>query len=128
VILFSALGIGNPHMVIVVDDVNQCDLETFGPILEAHPFFPERVNVGFMQVVDRKNFTLRVFERGVGETLACGTGACAAVVAGCLLQLLDDNVLVNLPGGSLTIKWAGAGYSVTMTGPATSVFHGQITI
>jgi diaminopimelate epimerase len=128
VILFSALGIGNPHMVIVVDDVNQCDLETFGPILEAHPFFPERVNVGFMQVVDRKNFTLRVFERGVGETQACGSGACAATVAGFQLGILDAETTAQLTGGTLQLEWQGEANPVMMTGETALVFQGEIIV
>jgi diaminopimelate epimerase len=127
-ILFSALGIGNPHMVIVVDDVNQCDLETFGPILEAHPFFPERVNVGFMQVVDRKNFTLRVFERGVGETQACGSGACAATVAGFQLGILDAETTAQLTGGTLQLEWQGEANPVMMTGETALVFQGEIIV
>jgi diaminopimelate epimerase len=128
ILTISAISIGNPHAVTIVDNVATALVASQGPEIEAHSHFPNKVNAGFMAIKSRREIDLRVFERGVGETLACGTGACAAVVAGCLLQLLDDNVLVNLPGGSLTIKWAGAGYSVTMTGPATSVFHGQITI
>jgi len=126
VILFSALGIGNPHMVIVVDDVNQCDLETLGPILEAHSFFPERVNVGFMQIDDRKNFTLRVFERGVGETQACGSGACAAMAAGVQLGILDTETTAQLAGGKLQLEWQGEGNPVMMTGETAMVFQGEI--
>jgi len=99
-----------------------------GPQLERHEHFPKRVNVGFMQVVADNEINLRVFERGVGETLACGTGACAAVVAGQLRQLTGDDVKVNLPGGSLQIQWAGPGEPVMMTGPAATVFHGQVKI
>jgi diaminopimelate epimerase len=127
-ILFSALGIGNPHMVIVVDDVNQCDLETLGPILEAHAFFPERVNVGFMQIDDRKNFTLRVFERGVGETQACGSGACAAMAAGVQLGILDTQTTAQLTGGKLQLEWQGEGNPVMMTGDTAVVFQGEIIV
>lgn len=124
----SAVSMGNPHAVLVVDIVKSAPVETLGPVLESHPRFPARVNVGFMQVVSRSEINLRVFERGVGETLACGTGACGAVVAGRLRGLLDDTVKVNLPGGSLRIVWPGEGQSVIMTGPAVTVFHGQIKI
>jgi diaminopimelate epimerase len=123
---FSSLAIGNPHMTIVVDDVNQCDLETLGPILEAHAFFPERVNVGFMQIEDRKNFSLRVFERGVGETKACGSGACAAMAAGVLLGMLDFETTVQLTGGKLELEWQGEGNPVMMTGETAMVFQGEI--
>ena len=125
-ILFSALGIGNPHMVIVVDDVNQCDLERLAPILSAHSFFPEGVNVGFMQIYDRKNFTLRVFERGVGETKACGSGACAAMVAGVQLGILDTETTVQLTGGRLHLEWEGEGSPVMMTGETVMVFQGEM--
>jgi diaminopimelate epimerase len=125
-IQFSALAIGNPHMVIVVDDVNQCNLETLGPILEAHSFFPERVNVGFMQIDDRKNFTLRVFERGVGETKACGSGACAAMAAGVQLGILDTQTTAQLTGGELQLEWQGEGNPVMMTGETAMVFQGEI--
>lgn len=124
----SAVSMGNPHAVLVVDNVKSAPVETLGPVLESHPRFPARVNVGFMQVVSRSEINLRVFERGVGETLACGTGACGAVVAGRLRGLLDEKVKVNLPGGSLRIVWPGEGQSVIMTGPAVTVFHGQIKI
>lgn len=124
----SAVSMGNPHAVILVDNVATAPVATLGPLIENHVRFPKRVNAGFMQVVSRSEINLRVFERGSGETLACGTGACAAVVAGILRQLLDNNVKVNLPGGSLHISWAGAGQPVMMTGPATTVFHGQVRI
>jgi len=124
----GAVSMGNPHAVTVVDDVNTAAVETWGPQIEAHKHFPERVNAGFMDIVSRQEINLRVYERGVGETQACGTGACAAVVAGRVQNLLDSDVKVNLPGGSLYIKWAGVGESVIMTGPATTVFHGQIKI
>ncbi len=124
----SAVSMGNPHGVLLVDSVTTAAVAEIGPILEKHARFPARVNVGFMQIVSRSEINLRVFERGVGETLACGTGACGAVVSGRLRGLLDDKVKVNLPGGSLQIQWAGEGQSVIMTGPAETVFHGQIKI
>ena len=119
---------GNPHAVQVVDDVDTAPVLTQGPLIEHHAHFPRRVNAGFMQVIDRSQIRLRVFERGAGETLACGTGACAAVVAGIRLGLLDDTVAVQTHGGLLTISWAGGASSVMMTGPATSVFHGEIDL
>jgi len=122
----SAVSMGNPHGVLVVGDVESAPVETLGPALEAHPRFPQKANIGFMQVVNRGEIRLRVYERGAGETLACGTGACAAVVAGRLRGLLDEEVLVHLPGGDLRIRWAGDGEAVRMTGPATTVFEGQI--
>lgn len=125
---FSAVSMGNPHAVILVDNVDSAPVETIGPLLESHNFFPKRVNVGFMQIMDRSHIRLRVFERGVGETLACGTGACAAVVAGNIQDLLDGNVTVELSGGQLQISWAGEEQSVLMTGPATNVFEGVINI
>lgn len=124
----SAVSMGNPHAVTLVDDVTQAPVAELGPLLECHERFPKRVNAGFMQVVSTSEINLRVFERGVGETLACGTGACAAVVAGQLRQLLGNEVTVNLPGGSLQIQWAGPGEPVMMTGPAATVFHGQVKI
>lgn len=124
----SAVSMGNPHAVTLVDDVNHAPVAELGPQLERHEHFPKRVNVGFMQVVADNEINLRVFERGVGETLACGTGACAAVVAGQLRQLTGDDVKVNLPGGSLQIQWAGPGEPVMMTGPAATVFHGQVKV
>ncbi|MGB2131497.1 MAG: diaminopimelate epimerase, partial [Marinobacterium sp.] len=122
----SAVSMGNPHGVLVVGDVESAPVETLGPALEAHPRFPQKANIGFMQVVNRGEIRLRVYERGAGETLACGTGACAAVVAGRLRGLLDEEVLVHLPGGDLRIRWVGDGEAVRMTGPATTVFEGQI--
>ncbi len=122
----SAVSMGNPHGVLVVDDVDSAPVETLGPALEAHPRFPQKANIGFMQVVSRNEIRLRVYERGAGETLACGTGACAAVVAGRLRGLLDEEVLVHLPGGELRISWAGEGSAVRMIGPAATVFEGQI--
>lgn len=124
----SAISMGNPHMVQLVDSVETAAVESLGPVLESHPRFPERVNVGFMEIVSNNEINLRVFERGVGETLACGTGACAAVVAGILRGLLDNQVTVNLRGGSLAIEWQGIDQPVIMTGPAATVFEGQIQI
>lgn len=125
-IQFSALAIGNPHMVVVVDDVTKCDLEVLGPLLESHVFFPERVNVGFMQLVDRQNFMLRVFERGVGETKACGSGACAAMAAGVQLGILESQTTAQLTGGKLQLEWQGEGNPVMMTGETAMVFQGEI--
>ena len=125
---FSALSMGNPHAVIQVEDVNRAPVAIWGAMLECHTLFPERVNVGFMQVVDRQNIKLRVYERGAAETLACGSGACAAAVAGIELGRLSQRVNVELPGGSLIIEWAGRNQSVFMTGPAVSVFEGQIAL
>lgn len=122
----SAVSMGNPHGVVLVDNVDTAPVATLGPVLEAHPRFPKKANIGFMQVINRGEIRLRVFERGAGETLACGTGACAAVVAGRQRGLLDEEVLVHLPGGDLRIRWAGEGQSLRMVGPATTVFEGQI--
>lgn len=122
----SAVSMGNPHGVLVVDDVNTAPVESLGPLMEAHPRFPARANAGFMQVVAPDRIRLRVFERGVGETRACGSGACAAVVAGRLRGLLAERVTVELLGGTLTISWPGDGAAVTMEGPATRVFEGRI--
>ena len=124
VVTISALSMGNPHAVQVVDDVDTAPVETLGPRIERHPRFPKRVNAGFMQIVDRANIRLRVYERGAGETLACGTGACAAVVAGRRRGLLDERVRVATRGGDLTIAWAGGRAPVTMKGPARTVFEG----
>ncbi|HBC36717.1 MAG TPA: diaminopimelate epimerase, partial [Marinobacter adhaerens] len=120
----SALSMGNPHGVLLVEDVDQAPVKTLGPKLERHPRFPARANIGFLQILDRTHVRLRVFERGSGETLACGSGACAAVVAGCLRGLLDTRVEVELRGGPLVIEWQGEGTPVMMEGPATSVFEG----
>ena len=121
----SALSMGNPHAVQVVPDVETAPVTTQGPRIEHHPRFPRRVNAGYMQVVDRATIRLRVWERGVGETLACGTGACAAVVAGIRRGLVDSPVRVAVRGGELGIAWAGAGQPVLMTGPAVTVFDGE---
>lgn len=125
---FGAVSMGNPHAVIVVDEVENAPVLTLGPILESHPVFPERANIGFMQIVDRQHIRLRVFERGSGETLACGSGACGAAVVGILQGLLENQVRVDLPGGLLNISWRGRGEPVFMTGPAVSVFEGMIEI
>lgn len=122
------LSMGNPHGVLIVDDVDQAPVAELGPLLERHPRFPARANIGFMQIINRNEIKLRVFERGVGETQACGTGACAAVVAGRLQQRLDETVVVHLLNGDLHISWAGEQQSVMMTGPATTVYEGQILL
>lgn len=124
----SAVSMGNPHGVLVVDNVESADVETLGPMLESHSRFPNKANIGFMELIDRNEIRLRVFERGAGETLACGTGACAAVVAGQLRGLLDSNVKVHLPGGNVDISWNGEGSSVIMTGSATTVYEGRVHI
>jgi diaminopimelate epimerase len=124
----SVVSMGNPHVVQVVNDVDAAQVEKYGPLLEAHPRFPRRVNVGFMEVLDRHEIRLRVYERGAGETLACGTGACAAVVAGIRRGLLDSPVRVATRGGELSIAWAGDGAPVLMTGPAVTVFAGEVDI
>lgn len=123
----GAVGLGNPHCVLLVENVDTAPVESVGPLLESHPDFPERVNVGFMQIVDRSHIRLRVFERGSGETLACGSGACAAVVVGQRRGFLDDTVQVDLPGGSLSIRYTGQG-GILMTGPAAHVYDGRIEI
>ncbi len=125
---FAALSIGNPHAVIRVDNVADAALETIGAAMERHPLFPERANIGFMQIIDRQSIKLRVYERGAGETLACGSGACAAVIAGIEQNLLDLDVGVSLPGGELQIRWLGRGHPVFMTGPAILVYEGRIEI
>lgn len=124
----GAVSMGNPHVVLMVDDVDAAPVAELGPRIERHSRFPQRVNVGFCQLMDRRNIRLRVFERGVGETLACGTGACAAVVSGIVQGQLESQVSVALPGGELSIEWQGPGQPVIMTGPATTVFEGQIQI
>ena len=122
---FWLVSLGNPHAVIQVPSVTEAEVERIGSALQQHPNFPESVNVGFMQVINRQEIRLRVFERGAGETLACGSGACAAVISGIKNGLLDSAVTVNLPLGQLTIEWAGQDQAVKLSGPATSVFHGQ---
>lgn len=124
----AATSMGNPHGVLQVRDIASTAVDEIGPALTNHPFFPERANIGFCQVVDPGFIRLRVFERGVGETRACGTGACAAVVCGRLQGLLEEKVKVSLPGGKVRIRWQGPGSPVRMTGPATLVYQGQISI
>ena len=127
-VLVSALSMGNPHAVQVVDDVDTAPVETAGPLIERHPRFARKVNAGFMQVVDRGHIRLRVYERGAGETLACGSGSCAAVVAGIRRGLLDSPVRVSARGGELSVAWAGEGQAVYLSGPAVTVFEGEITV
>ena len=127
-LMIGAVSMGNPHAVTVVADVDTAPVAGQGPLIESHARFPQRVNAGFMQVIDRHNIRLRVYERGAGETLACGTGACAAVVSGIRRGLLDSPVLVQTRGGELNIAWNGAGQSVIMTGPAVTVFTGEIDL
>lgn len=123
----DALSMGNPHAVLEVEDVDTAPVSQVGPSIENHPQFPKRVNVGFMQIIDRQHIRLRVFERGAGETLACGTGACAAVVSGIRRNRLDSPCVVDVRGGRLSVAWAGQPTdTVLMTGPAQSVFEGQI--
>ncbi len=124
----AAVSMGNPHAVLSVDDVDHCELESLGPVIESHTRFPNRVNAGFCQTLNPNHIRLRVFERGVGETLACGTGACAAVVCGIDQGHLQSPVQVDLPGGALRIEWQGRGTPVIMTGPANTVFEGQISL
>ena len=126
--LVSAVSMGNPHCVLLVDSIAAADVDRLGPAIEEHPRFPEAANVGFMCIADRTNVELRVWERGVGETLACGTGACAAVVAGRLLGLLDDEVAVRLPGGQLMVSWHGAAGPVWLTGNAELISEGTIDL
>lgn len=127
-VTISAVSMGNPHAVRVVPDVDNAPVDTEGALIESHPRFPKRVNVGYLQVMDRTHIKLRVFERGAGETLACGTGACAAVVAGINLGLLDHRVKVSTRGGELTISWHGNDEPVWMTGSAVTVFEGEINL
>lgn len=124
----AALAMGNPHAVLIVPDIDQAPVGEWGPLIENHPNFPNRVNAGFMQVLNTGTIRLRVFERGAGETLACGTGACAAVVAGIRQGLLDNTVTVQLPCGDLQINWQGGQSPVLKTGPAETVFEGSIEI
>lgn len=125
-VLIGVVAMGNPHAVLQVDNVREADVARLGPLIESHEAFPNRINVGFMEVRDPHHIRLRVFERGSGETLACGSGACAAVVAGRRQGLLGERVSVELPGGSLLIVWPGPGASVEMTGPAVHVFDGRL--
>jgi len=124
----GAVSMGNPHCVLEVDDIHTAEVTTLGPLLENHERFPQRANVGFMQVISQDHIKLRVWERGVSETLACGTGACAAVVVGQIQSKLASTVQVDLPGGSLQVRWQGEGHPVRMTGPAEHVFDGQVAL
>ena len=124
----GAVSMGNPHAVTLVDDTRTAPVAEWGPMIESHTRFPQRVNAGFMQVISRNEANLRVFERGVGETQACGSGACAAMVSGRLQGLLDDKVTLHLTGGDLTIEWKGNDQSVIMTGPCSHVFDGRIRV
>ena len=127
-VAFGAVSMGNPHVVLLVEDVKTAPVERFGPTIECHPRFPNRTNVGFMEIVERGHIRLRVYERGAGETLACGTGACAAVAVGRRRDVLDAEVRVDLPGGTATVSWDGPGRRVWLTGPAQTVFTGSIDI
>jgi diaminopimelate epimerase len=127
-VMITAVSMGNPHAVQVVADVDEAPVAKDGPLIETHPRFPQRVNAGFMQILDRHAIRLRVHERGAGETLACGTGACAAAVTGVVRGLVDSPVRVETRGGDLSISWAGAGTPVLMTGPAVTVFSGEIDL
>jgi len=124
----AAISVGNPHAVLLVDTVASAPVTELGPLIECHPRFPERVNVGFMEIVDADTIRLRVYERGAGETRACGSGACAAVVAGRLWGRLSAEVKVLLNGGELVVSWRGEGQPVLMTGPATTVYQGRIEL
>lgn len=124
----AALSMGNPHVVMVVDNIDSAPVAELGPLIEGHEQFPERVNAGFMQIISRNEIALRVFERGVGETEACGSGACAAVAAGIRWGLLDERVKVVLHRGELTIDWPGTGQPLLMTGPAVNVYQGRIRL
>ena len=125
---FSASSMGNPHAVLLVEDTVKAPVERLGPLLESHSIFPDKANIGFMQVVSRAEINLRVFERGAGETIACGSGACAAVVAGIQRGLLDSKVTAHLRGGDLIIEWQGDGHAVMMTGPAATTFEGVLEL
>ncbi|MEH6388513.1 MULTISPECIES: diaminopimelate epimerase [Pseudomonas] len=124
----AAVSMGNPHCVTLVNDIDTFPVERLGPAIERHPRFPRRVNAGFMQIINRHSARLRVYERGAGETRACGTGACAAAVAGIRMGLLDSPVDITLPGGTLHIRWDGDGRPVMMTGPASRVYEGQVRV
>ncbi len=124
----SALSLGNPHAVLRVPDVKTAQVELWGPSIQRHPHFPHRANVGFMQILGRNHILLRVFERGAGETQACGTGACAAVAVGARQGLLDGEVRVDLPGGTAMVYWEGPGQHIWLTGPATTVYTGSIDL
>ena len=124
----GAVSMGNPHCVTVVDDVDNYDVDKYGPLVEGHERFPDRVNAGFMEIVSPNEVKLRVYERGAGETQACGSGACGAVAIGIMQELLGEDVKVSLPGGDLQISWKGPGYPLFMTGPAAHVYDGQLSI
>jgi len=124
----GALSMGNPHAILMVDDCDRAPVQTLGPLLESHERFPDRVNVGFLQIISRTEVKLRVYERGVGETEACGSGACAAAVHGIQLGLLDSEVTVHLPGGKLAVTWEGHDSRVWLGGPTASVFDGTIVL
>ena len=128
VVRVGAVSMGNPHVVLQVEALDRAPVRELGPKLESHPLFPQRVNVGFMQVIDPRHIQLRVYERGAAETLACGTGACAAVAVGRRWGLLAEEVMVSLPGGTLQIRWSGEGEPLWMSGPAVTVFEGIITL
>lgn len=127
-VLCGAVSMGNPHCVVLVENIKTANVEQLGPLLENHERFPERANVGFVQLIDRKHIKLRVYERGAGETQACGSGACAAVAVGIMQGLLDQKVQVDLPGGMLSIEWEGIGHPLFMTGEATHIYDGVITL
>ena len=127
-VLCGAVSMGNPHCVVQVNDIKTANAEQLGPLLESHERFPERVNVGFMQIINRNHIKLRVYERGAGETQACGSGACAAAAVGIMQGVLDSKVRVDLPGGSLIIEWGGEGHPLYMTGDATHVYDGTIKL
>ena len=127
-VLCGAVSMGNPHCVVQVDDIQTANVEQLGPLLESHERFPEHVNAGFMQIIDKEHIKLRVYERGAGETQACGSGACAAVAVGIMQGLLNNRVQVDLPGGSLIIEWDGVGHPLYMIGEATHVYDGFITL
>lgn len=124
----GAVSMGNPHAVYQVDDIELADVAMIGPQVESHMLFPKRVNAGFMQIINRDRIELRVYERGAGETLACGTGACAAVAIGRLWGELNDTVNVTLPGGDLSIEWQGEGHSLYMIGDAQAVYQGTLAL
>ncbi len=127
-LIIGAVSMGNPHAVLQVDNVQTADVARLGPAIESHPRFPRQVNAGFMQILTRDHINLRVYERGAGETLACGSGACAAVAVGRVRELLDSKVIVSLPGGNLIIEWQGPGHELWMSGPAERVFEGEIEL
>ena len=127
-ISLAVVNVGNPHAIISVDNIETAPVSNLGPVIESHQRFPKKVNVGFMQILSRKHLKLRVYERGVGETQACGTGACAALVAGRLQGLLDEKVEVDLPGGKLRLSWSGEDQPISMTGPACRIYEGRLQI